>query len=330
MMDLTTTYLGLTLRTPFMPGASPITDDLGVVRELEDMGAGAIVLRSLFEEQVVKAETGYLLGGDRAYSLAEGLSFMPAPDPSALWPEEYLRLVSAVKAAVSVPVIASLNGVTRSGWIRYAAMVEHAGADALELNVYHALATPGRNGAEIEDETVGLVRDVKASVGIPVAVKLSPYWSNLADLAARLEGVGADGLVLFNRFYQPDIDAEHLQVRRTLTLSSPSELPLRLRWMALLSAQVKASLAVTGGVHHGKDAVKCVLAGAHAIQVVSALMLRGPGYMGELIAETVRWMQANDWDSLSEMRGYMNLARCPDPAAYERVNYSLILQGTRS
>jgi dihydroorotate dehydrogenase (fumarate) len=329
-MDLTTKYLGLELRTPFMPGASPLTDDLGVVRQLEDSGAGAIVLRSLFEEQVVKAETGYLVGGDRAYSLAEGLSFIPRPDASALWPEEYLRLVSDVKAAVSVPVIASLNGVTRSGWVRYAAMAEKAGADALELNVYHALADRGKSGADIEEETIGLVRDVKASLGIPVAVKLSPYWSNLAELAGRLEEAGAAGLVLFNRFYQPDIDPENLQVRRALTLSSPTELPLRLRWTALLSGQIKGSLAVTGGVHHGKDAVKCVLAGAHAVQVVSALLLRGPGYMAELVAETVRWMEANEWSSLSEMRGYMNLARCPDPAAYERVNYSLILQGTRS
>jgi len=278
----------------------------------------------------VKAETGYLVGGDRAYSLAEGLSFLPRPDPRALWPEEYLRLVADVKAAVSVPVIASLNGVTRSGWLRYAALVENAGADALELNVYHALADRGRSGAEIEDETVGLVRDLKASVGIPVAVKLSPYWSNLAELAARLEAAGANGLILFNRFYQPDIDPESLQVRRALTLSSPAELPLRLRWLALLSGQLRGSLAVTGGVHHAKDAVKCVLAGAHAVQLVSALLLRGPGYLGELIAETVRWMESNEWSSLSEMRGYMNLARCPDPAAYERVNYSLILQGARS
>mgnify|MGYP001156640902 CR=1 FL=1 len=329
-MNLTTTYLGLPLRTPLMPGASPLTDDLGVVRQLEDSGAGAIVLRSLFEEQVVRAETGYLVGGDRAYSLAEGLSFLPRPDPNALWPEEYLRLVSDVKAAVSVPVIASLNGVTRSGWLRYAALVANAGADALELNVYHALADRGRSGAEIEEDTIGLLRDVKASVAIPVAVKLSPYWSNLADMAARLEAAGASGLVLFNRFYQPDIDPENLQVRRALPLSSPNELPLRLRWMALLSGQVKGSLAVTGGVHHARDAVKCVLAGAHAIQLVSALLLRGPGYLGELIAEITRWMEANEWESLAEMRGYMNLARCPDPATYERVNYSLILQGSRS
>ena len=328
-MDLGTTYLGLSLRTPFVLGASPLADDLGVVRQLEDSGAGAIVLRSLFEEQVVRADTGYLVGPP-GFALAEGLSFLPRADPNALWPEEYLRHIAKVKAAVSVPVVGSLNGTSRSGWLRYAALIEQAGADALELNVYHAFPDRGKSGAEVEDDTVALVRDVKASVGIPVAVKLSPYWSSFGDMAARLESAGADGLVLFNRFYQPDIDPESLQVRRALTLSSSAELPLRLRWTALLSPRMRGSLAVTGGVQHGKDAVKCVLAGAHAVQVVSTLLLRGPGYMAELVAETARWMEANEWSSLSEMRGYMNLARCHDPASYERVNYSLILQGARS
>jgi dihydroorotate dehydrogenase (fumarate) len=327
-MDLTTTYLGLSLRNPFMPGASPLGDDLDVVRQLEDAGASAIVLRSLFEEQVVRADTGFLVGAHDVLALAEGLSFLPRPDAHALWPEEYLRQIARVKAAVSVPVIASLNGTTRGGWIRYAALIEEAGADALELNVYHALPDRARSGAEIEDETVGLLRDVKATVRIPVAVKLSPFWSNLADLAARLESAGADGLVLFNRFYQPDIDPENRQVRRALMLSTPDELPLRLRWMALLSGQIRTSLAVTGGVHEAKDAVKSVLAGAHAVQVVSVLLRRGPGYLRKLVADTASWLEANEWSSLAEMRGYMNLARCPDPASYERVNYSLILQGS--
>jgi dihydroorotate dehydrogenase (fumarate) len=327
-MDLSTTYLGLPLRNPFMPGASPLGDDLDVVRQLEDAGAAAIVLRSLFEEQVVKADTGFLVGAHEVLALAEGLSFLPRPDAHALWPEEYLRQIARVKAAVSVPVIASLNGTTRGGWIRYAALIEKAGADALELNIYNALPDRARSGAEIEEETVALVREVKASVGIPVAVKLSPFWSNLADMAGRLEAAGADGLVLFNRFFQPDIDPEMLQVRRALTLSSAGELPLRLRWTALLSAQVRMSLAVTGGVHEARDAVKSVLAGAHVVQVVSALLVRGPGFLGKLIAETASWMEANEWSSLSEMRGYMNLARCPDPTSYERVNYSLILQGS--
>ena len=328
-MDLSTKYLGLSLRTLFMPGASPLCDDLGIARELEDMGAGALVMRSLFEEQVVKADTGYLIGGHEALALAEGMSFLPRPDPTALWPEECLRQIGRVKEAVSIPVIASLNGTTRGGWTRYAALLQQAGADALELNVYHALADRARSGAEIEDETVALVREVKKSVTIPVAVKLSPFWSSLADLAARLETAGADGLVLFNRFYQPDIDVQHLQVRRTLTLSSNAELPLRLRWTALLSAQLRGSIAVTGGVHQKKDAVKAILAGAHAVQLVSALLLRGPGYLGEIIAQTARFMDANEWTSLAELRGYMNLARCHDPAAYERLNYSLILQGGR-
>jgi dihydroorotate dehydrogenase (fumarate) len=313
-MDLTTTYLGLPLRNPFMPGASPLADDLGVVRQLEDKGASAIVLRSVFEEQVERAEPG-------------GVSILPHADPHALWPEEYLRQVARIKAAVAVPVVASLNGTTRGGWLRYAALIEQAGADALELNVYHALAERGRSGSAIEDETVALVRDVKAALGIPVAVKLSPFWSNLADMAARLTAAGADGLVLFNRFYEPDIDPENLLVRRDLGLSSSSELPLRLRWTALLSCQVRASLAVTGGVHDARDAVKCVLAGAHALQVVSVLLQRGPGYIGELIAETARWMEVHGWSSIAEMRGHMNLARSPAPASDERINYSRLLQG---
>jgi dihydroorotate dehydrogenase (fumarate) len=239
-----------------MPGASPLTVDLGVVRELEDCGAGAIVLRSLFEEQVERAENGYLVGGaQNAYSLAEGFSFLPRPDPQALWPEEYLRRVTRVREAVGVPVIASLNGVTRGGWTRYAQLIEEAGASALELNVYHALAETGTTGADLEEETVALVREVRKKVKIPVAVKLSPFWSNLVDLASRLESAGAEGLVLFNRFYQPDIDPENLQIRRALTLSSSQELPLRLRWTALLSGEFKGSLAVTGGVHHANDAV---------------------------------------------------------------------------
>jgi dihydroorotate dehydrogenase (fumarate) len=326
-MELGTSYLGLRLRTPFVTGASPIADDLGVARQLEDSGAGAIVMRSLFEEQVARLETGYLVGAP-GYALAEGVSFVPRSDRNALWPEEYLRLVTRLKEAVSIPVIGSLNGVSRGGWIRYAALIEQAGAAALELNVYNPLPGRGRSGADVEEETVGLVRDVVASVGIPVAVKLSPFWSNLGDLAARLAAAGAAGLVIFNRFYQPDIDPENLQVRRSLALSSSAELPLRLRWLALLSAQSNVSLAATGGVHHAKDAVKCVLAGAHVVQVVSALLLRGPGYLGELVAETSRWMEANDWPSIEEMRGFMNLARCHDPASYERINYSLILEGS--
>ena len=329
-MDLSTRYLGLDLRHPLMPGASPMVDDLDTVKRLEDAGASAIVMHSLFEEQIQREQvSAFVHTVSHEQSFAEALSYFPSSDAFALGPHEYLEQLRKIKAAVAVPVIASLNGYTLGGWLDYARLMQEAGADALELNVYHAFAERGRSGAAIEDETVGLVRDVKASVGIPVAVKLSPFWSNLANMAARLETAGADGLVLFNRFYQPDIDPENVQVRRTLTLSSNAELPLRLRWTALLSGQVGASLAVTGGVHDARDAVKCFLVGAHAVQVVSALLARGPGYLGQLIAETARWMESNEWSSLSEMRGYMNLARCPDPASYERVNYSLILESSR-
>jgi dihydroorotate dehydrogenase (fumarate) len=329
-MDLTTKYLGLTLPHPFLPGASPLADDLDTVRRLEDAGAAAITLRSLFEEQIVREQVSAFIHMDHhGESFAEALTYFPSPEKFVFGPEEYLSHLARVKEAVRVPVIASLNGTAPGRWLDYPPLMQQMGADALELNLYHLALDGAVSGAEVEALAVEVLREVKRSVRIPVAVKLSPFFSSLAHFAGQLQRAGADGLVLFNRFYQPDIDPEGLNLARTLQLSTPAELPLRLRWLGVLSGQVGCSLAVTGGVHTAIDAVKSVMAGAHAVQVVSALLQRGPSYLRVLREETAAWMERRDWTSLSSMRGSMNLARCPDPAVYERANYMMILQGWR-
>lgn len=329
-MDLTTTYLGFHLPHPFLPGASPLVDDLDTVRRLEDAGAAAIVMHSLFEEQITREQlaTARHLEGP-AESVAEALSYLPTPDSFALGPEEYVGQLQRIKAAVSVPVIASLNGTTEGGWLAYARLLEEAGADALELNVYSLATDLEQSGETIERRTLHMLAAVKGWIRIPVAVKLSPFYSSLAHFAGRLAGAGADGLVLFNRFYQPDIDAEALEVVPALRLSDSSELLLRLRWLAILSGRVKASLAVSGGVHTGLDAVKAVMAGADAVQVVSALLKNGPERLATLRQELARWLEEHEYDSLAQMRGSLNLLHCPDPAAHERANYMTILQSWR-
>jgi dihydroorotate dehydrogenase (fumarate) len=329
-MDLSTSYLGLKLANPFMPGASPLVDDVDTVKRLEDAGAAAIVMHSLFEEQIVREQLSTFLHTERhGESFAEAMTYFPSPDRFALGPEEYLEHIGRVKAAVRVPVIASLNGTTLGGWLDYAKAMQQAGADALELNVYSLHSDPEEGGPTIEDRTIEMLKAVKAAVKIPVAIKLSPYYTSMANFARRLDAAGADGLVVFNRFYQPDIDAEALQAVRALHLSNSSELPLRLRWLAILSGRVKASLAVTGGVHTALDAIKSVMAGAHAIQVVSALLQRGPHYLATLREKMVAWMEEHEYTSLAQMQGSMNLLMCPDPTVYERANYMLILQSWR-
>jgi dihydroorotate dehydrogenase (fumarate) len=303
-------------------------DDLDVVKRLEDAGAAAIVMHSLFQEQIAREQiSAYIHSEIHGESFAEALYYFPKPDKFALGPEEYLRHLARVKAAVDIPVIASLNGTTLGGWLDYARAMQQAGADALELNVY-ALPTDMKvSGQEIEDRTEEMLRTLKRSLAIPVAVKLSPFYTALANFAQRLDEAGADGLVLFNRFYQPDIDPEALEASRHLVLSSPVELPLRLRWLAILSGRLNASLAVTGGVHGAVDAIKAVMAGAHAVQMVSALLRRGPEYLRLVREELVAWMREHEYESLEQLRGSMNLEACPDPGVYERANYMLMLQG---
>ncbi len=327
-MDLSTKYLGLDLPHPFMPGASPMVEDLDTVRRLEDGGAAAIVMHSLFEEQIVleQVATAASLDGP-ADSFAEALSYFPEPDSLALGPEEYLEQLRRIREAVGIPVIGSLNGTTKGRWLDYAEQIEQAGAHALELNVYQLATDPEECGADLELRTVEMVTEVRQRIQIPIAVKLSPFYSALANFAKQLVAAGADGLVIFNRFYQADIDVEELEVERTLHLSDSSELLLRLRWLAVLSATVETSLAVTGGVHSGLDAIKAVMTGADAVQLVSALFRRGPEYLTGIRRRVEEWLVEHEYESLDQMRGSMSLARCPDPAAYERANYMHILPG---
>ena len=328
-MNLETDYLGLHLDSPLMPGASPLADSLDTVRRLEDAGAAAIVMRSLFEEQITRELVGRAAVEAHAESSAEAVSYFPGASEFAFSPDEYLDQLRAIVEAVQVPVIGSLNGVTATGWLEYARQIEEAGASALELNVYFLATDPAEGGAAVERRTLQLVRAVKSAIRIPVAVKLSPFFSALPHFARELAAAGADGLILFNRFYQPDIDVEHLEAAPTLHLSDSSELLLRLRWLAILAPAVAVPLAVSGGVHTGQDVIKSLMAGASAVQVVSALLLQGPGHLRTLRDELVRWMQDHDYASLSQLRGSMSLARCPDPAAFSRANYLRVLQGYR-
>lgn len=330
-MDLTTKYLGLKLAHPLMAGSSPLATDLDKVRRLEDAGAAAIVLPSLFEEQITMEQAAALAHEDaHAESSAEATSYFPRPEGYRLGPDDYLALLGRVKAAVKVPVIGSLNGVTQGGWLSYARQMQQAGADALELNIYYVPTDPAVSGEQVEGTAVEMVKEIKKSISIPVAVKLASFYSSLPHFAHRLETAGADGLVLFNRFYQPDIDIEELEVKRTLQLSTSAELNLRLRWLAVLSGRVHPSLAVSGGVHTVLDVVKAVMAGADAVQLVSALLQKGPAHLKQLREELAKWLEQHEYESLAQMRGSMNLAKSPDPTAYERANYIHILQGWKA
>ena len=327
-MDLSTRYLGLQLSNPLLAGASPMVDDLDWVRRLEDAGVAAIVMHSLFEEQITREQLGTVLDMElHADSFAEALSYFPQPQEFRLGPETYLEQVRRIKAAVKVPVIASLNGTTPAGWLDYAKLIEQAGADALELNVYYLATHPWETGEAVERRTLESVRTVKHAVKIPVAAKLSPFYSSLAHLAKQIDDLGTDGLVLFNRFYQPDIDVEALEVVPSLKLSDSSELLLRLRWLAILSGHVKGSLAVSGGVHTPLDAVKAVMAGADAVQLVSALLIHGAGHLKTLRDGIAAWMEEHEYVSLEQMHASMSHQNSPNPQALERANYMRILQG---
>ncbi len=329
-MDLTTTYLGLKLAHPLMPGASPLVDDLDTVRRLEDAGAAAIVMHSLFEEQI-HGEHQIALREDetRSFGGVEAGSFFPPDNHFALDPDRYLEQVRRIKAAVRVPVIGSLNGTTPGGWIDAARLIEQAGADALELNVYFLATDPEETGAEVETRLLDLVHNLKRTVKIPLAVKLSPFYSSIVNLACELDARGADGLVLFNRFYQPDIEIERLEAMPTLRLSESDELLLRLRWTAILSGRVRASIAITGGVHSAHDAVKAIMAGAHAVQMVSTLLRHGPQQLRIIREGLMAWLQDHGYESIDQMRGSMGLRTCPDPSAYERANYLRVLTSWR-
>ncbi len=329
-MDLSTTYLGFSLPSPLMPGASPLVDDLDTVKRLEDAGASAIVMHSLFEEQITHeqlASVHNILAHENSF--AEALSYFPSVDEYALGPDRYLEQIQRIKAMVGVPVIGSLNGTTPEGWLAYARQIQEAGADAVEINFYYVATDPKETGADVERRLIEVVRLVKAAVTIPVAVKVSPFFSSLPHLAQQLDGLGADGLVLFNRFYQPDIDPEALEAVPRLHLSTSNDLLLRVRALATLSGRVKASLAATGGVHTSLDALKAVMAGAHAVQLVAALLQHGPQHLRVVREELARWLEDHDYASLRQAQGSMSLENCPDPGAFERGNYMRVLQTWR-
>ncbi len=325
-MDLTTNYLGLRLPHPLMPGASPLADSLDSVRRLEDAGAAAIVMRSLFEEQITAELNNLAHAEATGESSAEALSYFPRPDEFVFGTDAYLDQIRRIKDAVKVPVIASLNGVSNTGWISHAAKIQQAGADALELNSYYIATDPKESGSEVEGTAIEIVKAVKRAVSIPVAVKISPFFSSVANFAQQLDEAGADAIVVFNRFYQPDIDVDALEAVPSLHLSDSSELLLRIRWLAILFGQVKGSLAVSGGVHTGLDAVKAVMAGASGVQMVSRLLQDGPQQLRTVLDDMKRWMEEHEYESLDQMRGSMSLQRSPDPAAFERGNYMRILR----
>jgi len=326
-MDLSTTYLGMKLPHPFMPGANPWGLKLDKVRQLEDAGAAAIVMPSLFEEQIIKESLATTNAMDTpAESFAEALSYFPNVDEFRIGPHEYLETIRKIKEAVKVPVVASLNGVTKGGWLDYAKLMAQAGADALELNVYYLATDVNETCKAVEARAIDMVKTVKKAVKIPVAVKLSPFYSSLPNFAAQLAKAKADGLVLFNRFYQPDINIETLQTERVLHLSDSSALLLRLRWLAVLSGRINASLAVSGGVHALADAIKAIMTGAHAVQMVSAVLRNGPQVIQQIRTQVAEWLEQHEYESLAQMQGSMNLMRSPDPSAYERANYVHLLQ----
>jgi len=327
-MNLNTTYLGFKLPHPLVAGASPMVDDLDTVKRLEDAGVAAIVMHSLFEEQITREQEGTILDMElHNANSAEALSYFPEPGDFRLGPENYLDQLRRIKASVSVPVIASLNGTSNSGWLGYAKLLEQAGADALELNIYYMATSPTETVDQVEARTLGILKTVKSAVKVPVAVKLSTFHSALPHLAQQLVDAGADGLVLFNRFLQPDIDLEHLSAEATLRLSSPVELLVRLRWLAILHGQIKVPMAVSGGVHSAMDAMKSVAAGASAVQMVSALLMKGPEHINAVREEMIHWMEEHEYESLQQMQGSMSLAKCPNPLAFTRANYMRMLQG---
>ena len=320
--DLSTTYLGFHLPNPFMAGASPLDDDLDTVRRLEDAGCAAIVMHSLFEEQITAAQHGRVRHLDPLNTrFATVLSYFPDAERYAFGPDEYLEHLHRIKNSVKLPVVASLNGTTAEAWLTFAQQMQQAGADALELNMYEVATDPKQSGAAIERGLGQVVHELKQMVKVPIAVKLAPFFTAFGHVAQELDRAGADGLVLFNRFYQPDFDIQHLTVTPHVELSTSSELLLRLRWLAILHGRVRSSLAVCGGVAHPNDGIKAVLAGAHAVQMVSAILRHGPPYLAVMRDGLARWMGSHGFQTLDDVRGRLSLANSPDPSAFERANY---------
>jgi len=322
MIDIRTTYLGLALRTPLVASASPLSQEIDGIRRLEDAGASAVVLYSLFEEQLrqesYELEHHLTAGTD---SFAEAASFFPQPRQFRLGPEGYLNHIRRAKEAVSVPIIASLNGSTTGGWTQYAELIEQAGADALECNIYSIPTDPDLTSSAVEQQYLDILRAVKSVVRIPVAVKVSPFFSNMANMARRLEATGANGLVLFNRFYQPDINLEELEIQPNVLLSTPQALRLPLTWIGILYGRIRASLAATSGVHGPEDVVKLLMVGADVTMLCSTLLRNGISHLRYIEQGLLEWMEKHEYDSVQQMKGSMSQIRCPNPSAFERAQY---------
>jgi dihydroorotate dehydrogenase (fumarate) len=326
MIDLSTKYLGLTLDNPMVASASPLCDSVANIRRLEDHGIAAVVLPSLFEEQLnldsESVDADLSLGAE---TFSEALTYFPDLATYNLGPDKYLDLIRHAVASVQVPIIASLNGVTLGGWVRYAREMEQAGADAIELNLYSLVTDPTRTGAQVEQDYCDLVRMVTQTVRIPVAVKLSHFFSAPANIAKRLDAAGANAIVLFNRFYQPDLDIDALEIVPSLVLSYPDELLLRLHWAAIIFGHIKADLAITGGVHSAKDILKSVMAGARIAMMTSALLRNGLEHLDIVRDDLIRWMEEHEYNSITEMCGSMSQRKVPNPGAFERANYMKVL-----
>jgi dihydroorotate dehydrogenase (fumarate) len=322
MPDLTTTYLGLQLKNPLVASASPLSKKVDNVRRIEDAGASALVMYSLFEEQITHDSyelDNYLERGSHSY--AEAMSYFPDLDYHNLGTEPYLEHLHKIKQAVSIPIIGSLNGISSGGWVEYAHRIEQAGADALELNIYYLPTDPDLSGAELEEDFVQLVRDVRATVKLPIAVKLSPFFTALPNLAKRIVDAGANALVLFNRFYQPDFDLEELEVVPNLILSTSHELRLPLRWIAILYGRIQTDFALTTGVHSAQDVLKAMMAGANVAMMTSALLESGIGRIMHILTDLQEWMEEHEYESIEQMRGSMSQRSVAEPAAFERANY---------
>ena len=327
-MDIRTKYMGMDLKSPLVAGASPICDNIDNIKKLEDAGASALVLLSLFQEQVIQEQKEILyhsIVGN--YISPESTAFFPEPDEYRHTPDEYLNLIRKAKSTVAIPVIGSLNGANAEGWTDFAAKIEEAGADGLELNIYYIPTDFNLSGSEIENNYINIIKSVKSAVKIPVAVKLSPFFSNMANMARRIDEAGADALVLFNRFYQPDIDLEELVVKPHIVLSNPLELRLPLRWIAILKGRIKAGLAATSGVHGYEDVLKAIMAGADVVQLASALLQHGIGHLTKIETDLVRWMEEKEYKSIKQMQGSLSQQKNADPSAYERAQYMKALSG---
>jgi dihydroorotate dehydrogenase (fumarate) len=326
-MDLSTNYMGFKLKNPIVPSASPLSASVDNIRRMEDAGAAAVVMFSIFEEQLkqeaASMEDALSSGTD---SFAEATTYFPAANDYSVGPERYLDLIRRAKEAVKIPVIGSINGITNEGWIDYAKKIQQAGADGLELNIYYIPTDPKMSGADVEQLYLDIVKSVKAAVTVPVAVKLSPFFSAMANMAQRIDALGVDAMVLFNRFYQPDFDLDELEVQPHLNFSTPYEIRLPLMWIAVLHGRVKASLAATRGVHNGTEVVKYLMAGADAVMTTSALLKHGVGYVANLIADLQIWMEQHEYDSVAQMKGCMSQQSVADPSAFERANYIRTLE----